>query len=95
MVKIDFKNFRLFSDIAHKKSKIVDIKEELADAIYSQGTGVVHHALALKIYNSTQETELNDKEVKLLLEFVNCVCSPNMIDSLVEIINEEKKKTKD
>lgn len=95
MIKIDFNNFQLFTDIAHKKSEMVNIRQELAERIYSYGTGVACLALALKIYNSEQETELNEKEITLLLEFVNLGCSPNVIDSLNVAINEAKDKLKE
>lgn len=95
MIKIDFNNFQLFTDIAHKKSEMVNIRQELAERIYSYGTGIAFYALALKIYNSTQETELDEKEVALLLEFVNLGCSPNVIDSLNVAINEAKDKLKE
>jgi len=90
MAKINFEKFPLFMDIAHKQLVVSDVKQELCDIIYSRGTGIAYHALALKIYNTPGEVELDDKEIKLLTDFGQVMFSPNMIDSLKELLQSQQ-----
>ena len=72
-MKINFEKLTIYTDIAKTKTQVVNMKNSLADAIYQNGFGVAAHALALKIYNSKGECEL---------EFVEAKCTPMIIDAL-------------
>ncbi len=88
MVKIDFTRMPIWVDISHKAQVVKDISKGLADSMYSYGSGIACHALALKIYNSTGEIELDDNEYKLLISYAEQVCTPAIIDALKEIKKE-------
>jgi hypothetical protein len=62
MKKIDFKNFRMFKDIEQKDTVLVDARRDFADLIYRGMNGIVAHDLALRIYRSEGEVEMNAEE---------------------------------
>ena len=82
MTKIDFTHIKVYTDIAKKNAIVKDMKEEVANDLYMHGQGIAFHALALKIYNSSGEVELDDKEYDLLMNYANQMCTPVMIDAL-------------
>lgn len=64
-MKINFKQFPLYTSIKRDKTEEVDISELIANTIYMTVGGVIAHSLALRIYEQG-EVELSDKEVKVL-----------------------------
>lgn len=85
MKKIDLTNLEVFTDMAHTMCTRVNVKEQVANELYMHGTGLPCHALALKIYNSSGQVELSDEEYSLLMQFAEAMFSPNMIDALRNI----------
>lgn len=82
MTKIDFSNLKIYSDITKKKVIIKNVREHIANDLYTHGQGIAFHALALKIYNGTGEQEFDDKEYALLMDYSNQMCTPVMIDAI-------------
>lgn len=80
-MKIDFEKFILFQGL-NGRTQTLNVKNVLADELYTKGQGIVFHALALKIYNSEGETEYSDAEYALLVNFAEHCMTPNFIDSL-------------
>ena len=89
MVKINFKEIKVYKDIAKTKSEVVDMQDEVANAMYEKGQGIGFHALALKIYNANGEIELDDKEYGLLMAYANQMGTPAVIDAFNALKNEE------
>ena len=58
-MKINFKEFRMFVDIAQENTRVVDARREFADIIYKSVNGVVAHDLALRIYRSEGDLAVN------------------------------------
>lgn len=81
-MKIDFENFTLYKGIDKQEKEQMDVKKIFAEEIYSRGQGIACHALALKIYNSTGETEYTDEEYRLMQVFSEQCMTPSFIDSL-------------
>lgn len=71
MKKINFKKFKMFTDITGKGSAEIDISLDFADKIYKNTNGVVAHDLALRIYRSEGEIELSADELEVLSAFVS------------------------
>lgn len=92
MIKIDFTNITVYTDIAKTKAVVKDLKEEVANDLYMHGQGIAFHALALKIYNSQGEVELDDKEYQLLMNYANQMCTPMIIDAFKNFANDETNK---
>ena len=70
MSKIDFEHFKVFRDITHETREEVDVRREIADAIYKNMNGVVAHDVALRIYHTSGPAEFNDEEIDLIRDFV-------------------------
>lgn len=88
MKKINFEKLELFTDI-NKTNKIEEnVKNEIANYIYTQGSGIEMHALALKIYNSNGETEYDEKECELIRR-VSHSLAPFFIDAIENILKDE------
>lgn len=66
-MKVDFTKFPCYVGIRKSAKVLLDVSESLADAIYSNVPGITAHHLAEKIYSSGGETELNEKEVEILI----------------------------
>lgn len=90
MKKINFSALQIAESI--KKDKFVekDIREELANAMYQNARGIGYMALAMKIYKSDGEVELDDKEFKLLKDFGQGF--PLFYQDALGLLLEEEKK---
>lgn len=69
MKKVNFEFLELKS--LSGKVEVANVKESLAELIYSCRGGLKYKLLAEKIYKSTGECELDDKEVELLKSVVD------------------------
>lgn len=68
MAKIDFKKFKMFTDITQERTVEVDARKTVADVLYIQFSGIAAHDLAFRIYRSEGEMEVNDEEASLLMQ---------------------------
>lgn len=66
-MKVDFKKFSIYPDIDTETPLIQDVSRELANAVYQNANTIQAHNLAMKIFNSTEETEISDEEKQILL----------------------------
>lgn len=92
-MEINFEKVEIFTNVAHTKCVVDNIKVSFADGIYNTGHGVAAHALALKIFNSKGPQDYDDQECDLIRSFAKC-CSPNIIDAINNIIDNGKKENK-
>lgn len=86
-MKIDFKRVEVFTNIAKTECVVTDIREAFADLIYTRGTGIKAHALAMKIYNSDSETEWTEEETKLIKAYSE-LCTPSYLDAINKLIEK-------
>jgi hypothetical protein len=82
MVKINFEDIGIYTDIERKTMVRLDMKKKIANDLYNRGQGIAFHALALKIYNSQGEIELSEEEYNLLMDYVRQMGTPAAIDAL-------------
>ena len=87
MKNIDFKRFKIFTDITREKTSLMDVRKPLADTLYKNANGIAAHDLAMRIYRSDGEIELEDSDVRLLRDFANTL-TPIFMDSLEENLKE-------
>ena len=87
MVKIDFEKFPCYVDIRKEKKVEMNVKFDFANQMYIHGRGVDMGALAIKIYNSHGETEYNEQECKLIINFANNF-PPVFADSIKDAISK-------
>lgn len=88
-MKINFEQFRLYQGL-DKYVEVLNVKNVFANELYNRGQGIAFHALALKIYNSEGETEYNDMEYALMVDFANNCMTPSFIDSLKALKDENE-----
>ena len=68
-MEVNFKEFKVYTDLKKTKSQIVDFQDTLADFIYTYGGGFKAFRLANKIADGKEgKVELTDAEAKLILE---------------------------
>ena len=65
-MKINFKQFPIYTDITHETREAVDVKNSLANTIYMNVPGIAAHVLAEKIYKSDGEIELSNEDIELI-----------------------------
>ena len=62
-MKINWKQVRLYADIAKKQEVPVEnVQEQVANAILQQGRGIVAYHLADKVYKDNGDAEYTEKE---------------------------------
>lgn len=83
MSRINFKQFKLFTDITQKHTDTIDVSRLFADILYKKGSGIVMHDLALRIYRSEGEMQLSKEDVAIIKDMANSCCTPTFIDSLL------------
>ena len=81
MPKIDFKHFRVFTDIAQKETNEIDISFQFSDMLYKKSNGIMAHDLALRIYKAEGPVEFKEDELKALQPFVEGNFTGLFIDS--------------
>lgn len=86
-MKINFDKVKVYTDLEKKNSVTQNMRKEFANFIYTQGSGIVAHALALKIYNGNDETEYGENEVAIIRSFVDNL-TPCVIDAFNEMLNQ-------
>ena len=89
MKKINFAALQIATNIKKEEFITTDIREELANAMYQNARGVGYMALAMKIYKSDGEVELDNKEFKLLKDFGQGF--PLFYQDAIGLLEEEKK----
>lgn len=89
MKKINFAALQIATNIKKDEFITKDIREELANAMYQNARGIGYMALAMKIYKSDGEVELDDKEFKLLKDFGQGF--PLFYQDAMGLLEEEKK----
>lgn len=64
--------------------QVVNARKQIANIIYSQGAGLglAGQALAVKMWNGSDETEYTDDEVKIIKELVERITAPCFIDAV-------------
>lgn len=90
MKKVNFEFLELKS--LSGKVEVANLKEFIADQIYSMCSGLKYKLLAEKIYKSPSPCELDDEEVKSLLKLSNIesgVFSNKVADALRELVEKE------
>lgn len=89
MKKINFAALQIATNIKKDEHIIKDVREELANAMYQNARGIGYMALAMKIYKSDGEIELDDNEFKLLKDFGQGF--PLFYQDALGLLEEEKK----
>lgn len=88
MATINFKQFKVYTDITQENVQAVDVSRVIADQIYKNVTGIAAHDLAFRIYRSENEVTLSEEELELIRKIAQHLFTPIFIDSLENNINK-------
>lgn len=89
-MKLNFKEMKIRAGIADKTCYLQDVRETFADVIYRGCNGIAALELARKIYRSEGEEDYTDDEVGIIRQAAS-VCTPQFIESINTMIEEDKK----
>ncbi len=89
MTKVNFKQLQVKTSLKGDKVVTVDGAADIANILYSHGSGIAAHALALKIYNADGEVEITDAEAAIIEEVVSRVGTPRFIDAILSQLKPE------
>ena len=90
-MKLNFKNFRIPVGIAKKNYNEVDVREQIADLLYTHANGVRAHSLAFKILDSNGDEDYTMDEAAMVRQVVEHFCVPCVIDAFDELIESQTK----
>lgn len=98
-MKIKLEHLEVFMTLDKNQCQVVNARKQVANIIYSQGAGLglEGQALAVKMWNGSDETEYTDDEVKIIKELVERTTAPCFIDAVNAAISnaasaDEKNK---
>ncbi len=72
----------MFTDISQEHTDIIDVSRVFADTLYKNGSGIVEHDLALRIYRSEGGMTLTAEEASIIRALTKRCCTPLFIDSI-------------
>lgn len=90
MKKVNFKELEIFTDISRTNKTKGDARREFADIMYKGCNGIAAHALALKIYQSEGEIEIDEQEEALIRDLTSRACTPMFIDGINAQLDREE-----
>lgn len=80
-MKINFKEFKLYTSIAQTETRIFDVREALSNGMYMSLQGIRAHDLALRIFRGEGEIEISDEDMAIIKEYAKNL-TPVFMDSL-------------
>lgn len=92
MVRINFKQLPVYTGISRKETVTGDARESFADVLYTRVNGVRAKSLALKIFNSDGEVELDGEDEKLVRFAAVNLCVPSVGDAIIDRLNNDREK---
>lgn len=91
-MKLNFKEFRIPSGINKRNWQITDVREQVADLLYTHANGIKAHRLAFKILDSTGDEEYSTEETGTVRYVIEQFCLPSVIDGLNELLQAGNHK---
>lgn len=91
-MKLNFKEFRIPSGINKRNWQITDVREQVADLLYTHANGIKAHRLAFKILDSTGDEEYSTEETDTVRYVIEQFCLPCVIDGLNELLQAGNHK---
>ena len=93
-MKINLEHLEVFMTLDKNQCQVVNARKQIANIIYSQGAGLglAGQALAVKMWNGSDETEYTDDDVKIIKELVERTTAPCFIDAVNTAIGNSADK---
>lgn len=70
----------------------MDVREQVADLLYTHANGIKAHRLAFKILDSTGDEEYSEEETGMVRYVIEQFCLPCVIDGLNELLQAGNNK---
>ena len=95
-MKLNLEHLEVFTTLDKTQCQVVNARKQIANIIYSQGAGLglAGQALAVKMWNGSDETEYTDDEVKIIKELVERTTAPCFfmaIDKAIQAASDSPK----
>ena len=95
-MKISLEHLEVFMTLDMKQCQVVNARKQIANIISSQGAGygLAGQALAIKMWNGSEETEYSDDEVKIIKELSERTTAPCFfmaIDKAIQTASDSPK----
>ena len=95
-MKIELEHLEVFTTLDNTQCQVVNARKQIANIIYSQGAGygLAGQALAVKMWNGSDDTEYTDDEVKIIKELVERTTAPCFfmaIDKAIQAASDSPK----
>ena len=95
-MKIELEHLEVFTTLDNTQCQVVNARKQIANIIYSQGAGygLAGQALAIKMWNGSDDTEYTDDEVKIIKELVERTTAPCFfmaIDKAIQSASDSPK----
>lgn len=87
-MKVNFKQFGIYTDITKKEKRTLDIRQAIADKLYTSVPGIAAKDLALRIYRSEEDINLSESDYAIMKEFM-AQCSGALSDSFEDALKED------
>ena len=91
-MKLNFKEFRIPSGINKRNWQITDVREQVADLLYTHANGIKAHRLAFKILDSIGDEEYSTEDTGTVRYVIEQFCLPCVIDGLNELLQAGNNK---
>ena len=98
-MKIELESLEVFVTLDKSQCQVVNARKQIANIIYSQGAGLglAGQALAVKMWNGSDETDYSHEELDIIKGLVERTTAPCFIDAVNAAISnaesvEEKNK---
>ena len=85
-MKVNFDEVKVYVSLDKTQCTIQNVRNDFANLVYTQGSGIEAHALALKIYNGNADTEYSEHEIAIIRQFSQ-LCAPCMIDAFAAMLD--------
>lgn len=89
MVKLNFKQFKIYTGVTRKSSLVIDASEQVADMVYAVGAGAFALSLSQRILHTEGEEEYNEREVDIIRAAIDQRGTAKLMDSFNEALEEQ------
>ena len=89
-MKVKLEHLEVFVTLDKSQCQVVDARKQIANIIYSQGAGLglAGQALAVKMWNGSDETDYSQEELDIIKGLVEITTAPCFIEAVSKAINE-------
>lgn len=92
-MKVMLESIEVFVTLDKSQCQVVNARKQIANIIYSQGAGLglAGQALAVKMWNGSDETDYSQEELDIIKGLVERTTAPCFIEAVEKAINESLK----